>query len=224
MSPARACWKCDNWPGLAFTFEGRDWCGPCAPWARQPWPYGHLDELARRVLARLDAPERRRARLDAEKVVTWLERAKARWPGPDPWKTVRLASKAQARLLVLEVWRPSPPHKTTRSGGRKWLGATDARRAFPPAAVGTPALPTRRHSLKGHDSRNALPARVRRRRLRRSAVRAAEVVMNDFDGEPAPLGLGPYDGDVGPGRAARRLATAARARAQGQQPLRLPTQ
>ena len=116
------CWKCDSWPDLAFRFEGRDWCGPCAPWARQPWPYAHLDELGQRVLERLDCDELRQARSDAEKVVAWLERAKATWPGPDPWRTVRLASKAEARLLVLEVSRPRPPLRPMWSGEPKWSG------------------------------------------------------------------------------------------------------
>ena len=120
MLTLHVCWRCGDWPDAWYALEGHDWCGPCAPWARAPWPFARLTDLGARVLERLDREGLAQARPDAERVVAWLERAAAEWPGPRAWRTVRLAERAEAKLLLLEVWRPLPPMKSMWWGGHKW--------------------------------------------------------------------------------------------------------
>lgn len=116
--PFVACARCGAWLSgerHARAFDDAYCLGPCAPWARMPCPVGPLLELGARVLARLDAEGLPRA--GAEKIVAWLEREAARWPGPRPWTTALHAERARARLTLLETWRPAPAPKRLWSFG-----------------------------------------------------------------------------------------------------------
>ncbi|HEU4538776.1 MAG TPA: hypothetical protein VFS00_31870, partial [Polyangiaceae bacterium] len=115
------CSRCGDWPDVSYELEGGRWCGTCAPWSRAPCPLGPLIELGRRVRERLDGQGRRAASSDTERMIAWLESAAAAWPGPDPWRTVRLATQMQQRLLFLErePANPRPPAAPrARSGAR----------------------------------------------------------------------------------------------------------
>lgn len=103
-----ACSRCGDWPDVSYELEGARWCGTCAPWSRSPSPLGPLIELGRRASERLGRQGRTAARSDVERVVAWLEGAAAGWPGADPWRTVRLATQLQHRLMFLERKRPKP--------------------------------------------------------------------------------------------------------------------
>jgi hypothetical protein len=102
MNNMRVCWRCGDYPDVSYELEGAHWCGPCAPWAQAPCPLGPLLEFGNHVLRRLEREGSQAQRSDAERLVAWLGEAAASWPGPDPWRTVRLATQMQHRLVLLE--------------------------------------------------------------------------------------------------------------------------
>jgi hypothetical protein len=142
MLPLRVCWRCDGWPDVAFTIDGRDWCGACAPWGRAPCPFAGATGLAARVLDRLDCEGLAQVRPEAERIAAWLGRAVEAWPGHAPWRAVRLAERARARLLFLETWRPPPPIPSIWWGGKAWHEASDGA-PCPPAPPPSRAGATR---------------------------------------------------------------------------------
>ncbi len=117
MNNLRACFRCGDWPDVSYELEGAHWCGPCAPWGRAPCPLGPLIAYGGRVLERLERDGLRAAHADASRLVAWLEGAVAAWPGPDPWRTVRLAMRAHGRLQWFEWWRPEAPGAEPRTLG-----------------------------------------------------------------------------------------------------------
>ena len=128
MDNLRACFLCGDWPDVSYELEGVHWCGPCAPWSRAPCPLKPLVEFGASVLARLERDGLRAAHGDAARLLAWLETAAVAWPGRDPWRTVRLATRVQGRLYALAWWlRTAPQAVPTLGGGAARLGPLPAR-------------------------------------------------------------------------------------------------
>lgn len=109
MKHLRACPGCGQWPDLSYEFVGARWCAPCVPWSRVPCPFGPQIDFGASVLARLEREGLRAAHGDAARLVAWLEAAAKAWPGRDPWRTLRLAVRAQGHLEKLAWWHPAGP-------------------------------------------------------------------------------------------------------------------